>query len=180
MREASGFTNVAYALQITGFDGKKFGFKGTAGSWQGLLGSAAQKFNLRTKFAPGALNARIAVMRAVELRKGSSVVLVSVLPPAGAGGAWRLAVNANGQAVSGSSTLPGGIRVGVTTFTPAAKGVKARATIDAGFVRVVLSQRWRVERKQPADFLNIAITLVGQAPLQLPATGLLGASYTRG
>lgn len=71
-------------------------------------------------------------MRAVELRKGSSVVLVSVLPPAGAGGAWRLAVNANGQAVSGSSTLPGGIRVGVTTFTPAAKGVKARATIDAG------------------------------------------------
>ncbi len=49
----------------------------------------------------------------------------------------------------------------------------------AGFVRVTLSQRWLVERNQPGDFLNFAVTLVGQTPLQLPVTGLLGPSYAR-
>ncbi|KAL4422580.1 hypothetical protein ABPG75_008777 [Micractinium tetrahymenae] len=179
VREASGFTDEAYALQFTGFDAKSFAFKGTAGSWQGLLGSASQGLNLRNKFAPGALNAKLAVMRAVELKKGSTTVLVSVLPPAGAGGAWKLAVTANGAAVTGSTTLPGGIRVGVTTFSTAANGVKTRVNIDAGFMHVTLLQRWLVQRNRAGDFLNIAISLVGPALLQLPVTGLLGPSYTR-
>ncbi|KAL4424752.1 hypothetical protein ABPG77_000095 [Micractinium sp. CCAP 211/92] len=179
VREASGFTDAAYALHFTGFDGKTFDFKGTSGKWQSLLASTSPGLSLRTKFAPGALNAAVAVMRQVEVKKGGNLVLASVLPPSGAGGVWRLAVTANDRALSGTSTLPGGVFVRVTTFTPEVQGVKARVTIDAGFVRVTLSQRWLVERNQPGDFLNFAVTLVGQTPLQLPVTGLLGPSYAR-
>lgn len=180
-----------------GFDRTSFAFKGTAGSWQGLLGSASQAFNLRTKvgpqanqtalqcdgrrtpdmrrprpramlasaleqllgrqagtgrpralrcftlpppptspaqFAPAALNpyAKLPTMRSVEWRLGGTTVLASVLPPTGSGGTWRLAVTANGQAVVGSVALPGGVTVRLTTFAPAANGVKARVTINAG------------------------------------------------
>ncbi len=71
-------------------------------------------------------------MRQVEFKKGGNLVLASVLPPSGAGGVWRLGVTANGRALSGTSTLPGGVFVRVTTFTPEVQGVKARVTIDAG------------------------------------------------
>lgn len=46
----------------------------------------------------------------------------------------------------------------------------------AGFVKLVVTQRWDPRASHPQDSVNFGVTLLG--PLKLPVSGALKASYT--
>ncbi|KAL4429867.1 hypothetical protein ABPG77_010984 [Micractinium sp. CCAP 211/92] len=173
-RDAGGITTAALTLKCTGFDGSSFDYSVAPGAWRQLIGSAGQGFSLKTQYGANSRDPSSAVQRALEFRSGKNTVVVSLNGSAAKG--WALSATANSKPVVSSASLPNGVDVKVVRFDPPANGVKSRVIVDAGFARLVMSQRWDDKKGMEADFLNFGLTLVG--PLKLPVSGILGPSYT--
>ncbi|KAL4458524.1 hypothetical protein ABPG75_013389 [Micractinium tetrahymenae] len=173
--DASGWNDKHRDGDFKGFDGARFDFNGTPG-WVELLGSARQAFSLKTQFVPYNDGPVDSVMRAFTFQNGTNTIRVDLLPPGqfDCTHTWRLTVAVNGKQLYVDATLPPGIRV---KRLPAGRGKHGRVTIDAGFIRVVIIQRWRGTIGASADFLDVNMELAGR--LRLPVTGILAPSYMR-
>ncbi|KAL4444165.1 hypothetical protein ABPG75_011902 [Micractinium tetrahymenae] len=159
-KEGGAFSDAA-GLHFTGFNGEPVPVSPTAGAW--------------LEFGASVSNRQKLVTRAVSLRVGSNTVVVRVALSQ-ASKAWELTAAANGKVLTGPATLAGGVKVGVARFDPPSNLVASRVTIDAGFVQLVVSQRWDPKANQANDNVNFGVTLVG--PLKLPVSGALQVSYT--
>lgn len=175
VKEGGAFSDDA-GLHFTGFNGEPVSVSPTAGAWLEVIGSTAQKFSLQAQFGASINDRRKLVTRATSLRVGNNTVVVRVALSA-ASKRWELSAAANGKAVGGASTtLAGGVKVGVARFSPPSNLVTSRVVIDAGFVKLVVTQRWDPRASHPQDSVNFGVTLLG--PLKLPVSGALKASYT--
>ncbi|KAL4447635.1 hypothetical protein ABPG75_004854 [Micractinium tetrahymenae] len=175
VKEGGGFTDGAYALHFVGFSSEPVSVSPTSGAWLEVIGSAAQNFSLQAQFGRSINDNQQLVTRATSLRVGANTVVVRVaLAPISKG--WEVTAAANGKVVTSSATLAGGVKVAVASFNPPSNLVASRVTIDAGYVQLVVTQRWDPKTSQPTDSVNFGVTLVG--PLKLPVSGALSASYT--
>ncbi|KAL4443916.1 hypothetical protein ABPG75_011653 [Micractinium tetrahymenae] len=154
-----------------GFDGSRFDYHGTPGTWVELIGSARQGYSLKAKFAAGRI-AGTTFMRSFLFVNGTSRVEVELLPPLPGQTIWRLTASANGRPIADRATVPRGISI---LRVPAAYGKIGRVEINAGFTRVVCIQKWRPNRKVVADFLDV--NMFASPNLRKPVTGILGPSY---
>lgn len=163
-----------------GFDGSRFDFHGEPGSWKQLLGSKTQDFSLVTRFSAGTHVAGTTFMRRFTFHYGDDEVRAILSDPTPS----LPSGNFTGSKVTddkvqplqpGLSTVAGGaVRI---NYVPSQAGKHGRVEIDAGFIRAVIIQKWRPNRKVLADFLDVNIAVRGR--LKQPVTGLLAPSYEK-
>ncbi|KAL4421879.1 hypothetical protein ABPG77_003681 [Micractinium sp. CCAP 211/92] len=173
VKEGGAFSDGA-GLHFTGFNGEPVPVSPKAGIWLEVVGSSAQSFTLQAQFGASTDNPKTLVARATSLQVGNNTIVVRVAL-SGTSKQWELSAAANGKAVTGTATLAGGVKVGLVRFDPPSNLVASRATVDAGFARLVVTQRWDPKASRPQDSVNFGVTLVG--PLKPPVSGALKASY---
>ncbi|KAL4428691.1 hypothetical protein ABPG77_009797 [Micractinium sp. CCAP 211/92] len=175
LKDAGVYTDSANAVHLLGFSGEQVPISPTAGTWLELIGSRAQKFSLQAQFGRSINDNMQLVTRATSLRVGGVTIVVR-LALSTASQQWEVTAAANGKVINGSSaTLAGGITVRVAKFNPPSHQVSSRVTINAGFVKLVTTQRFDSKAGKPNDNFNFVLTLVG--PLKPPVSGTLSTSY---
>ncbi|KAL4441880.1 hypothetical protein ABPG77_003796 [Micractinium sp. CCAP 211/92] len=159
-----------------GFDGSRFDFHGQPGKWYDVLSSKSPSLSLSTRVERSIRAPQYTYMKEYDLTVNNTKVAVSLLPPLpSAPDIWRLAASVNGRSLSaGTTTTSTGIKV---TFSDGGVGKFGTAKVEAGFITISMIQKWRPDRKELAEFLDLNILLYGR--LQLPVTGILGPSYTK-
>ncbi|KAL4430997.1 hypothetical protein ABPG75_006253 [Micractinium tetrahymenae] len=112
--------------------------------------------------------------RHVSFRYGAEVVRAILSDPTPSVPSGRLS-GTKGTAAKGwplrpgVSTMAGGaVRI---NCVPSQPGRHGRVEIDTGFIRAVVIQKWRPNRGELTDFLDVNIAVTGALPL--PVTGLL-------
>ncbi|KAL4431043.1 hypothetical protein ABPG75_006299 [Micractinium tetrahymenae] len=156
-----------------GFDGSRFDFHGVPGNWYELLGSKAPDMSLKTQVEQSVRLPQYTYMRAFELRINTTIVGIQLLPPLPSKPeVWRIMATANGQPVASTLTLANGIKVDRVAGDIGKFGT---VKVNAGFLFISAIQRWRPDRSELAEFLDIDIIVRNR--LQLPVTGILGSSY---
>ncbi|KAL4432009.1 hypothetical protein ABPG77_000276 [Micractinium sp. CCAP 211/92] len=154
-----------------GFDGKRFDAHGKANTWMDLLIAKGSKFGVKAMLANG-------------LMPGSSFMTDIAFTYANAkyrsrlvkdGSTWAMTATLNGRPLKIGTSFPvSGTKV---TFFPGSPGKNGRLQIEAGQVRIVVSQMWRADWNALADYLNVGIDLRSQ--LTGDVTGILAPSYYR-
>ncbi|KAL4433922.1 hypothetical protein ABPG75_000363 [Micractinium tetrahymenae] len=159
-----------------GFDGSRFEFHGEPGRFYDVLSSRSPTLSLATMVERSSRNPKTTYMREYNLRINSTVVDVKLLPPLPTNPAvWRITATVNSKPIAaGTTKLPNGITV---SLTPGAIGKFGTVKVDAGFIFVSMIQKWRPDRAELAEFMDLNVVLRGR--LSLPVTGILAPSYIK-
>ncbi|KAL4433916.1 hypothetical protein ABPG75_000357 [Micractinium tetrahymenae] len=158
-----------------GFDGSRFDFHGEP-EWYDVLSSKSPALSLSTRMERSKKYPDTTYMKEYDLTVNNTKVAVSLLAPLPSSpNIWRLAASVNGRVLTpGTTTTPTGIKV---TYAAGGVGKYGTAKVEAGFITISMIQKWRPDRAELAEFLDLNIMLFGK--LQLPVTGILGPSYTK-
>lgn len=154
-----------------GFDGARFTQHAPVGSWMNLLVAPVEDFKVSALLGAGSMPDTTWMVE-IRARLGGMGVACRLVQD---GASWRMQASVNGASLAEGTTSVTGNRV---TFSRGSSGKHGRLQVDVqGKARVVVSQMWRPNQKQLADYLNAGIQVVGK--LRAPVTGVLAESYWR-
>ncbi|KAL4448141.1 hypothetical protein ABPG75_005360 [Micractinium tetrahymenae] len=152
-----------------GFDGVRFTQHAPVGSWVNLLVAPVEDFKVSALLGAGVMPGTTWMVE-VKARLGGLDFSCKLVKD---GASWRMQASVDGASLAEGTTVVKGNKL---VFSRGSPGKHGRLQVDVqGKARVVVSQMWRPDQKQLADYLNAGIQVVGK--LRAPVTGVLADSY---